>query len=86
LWQSGQLDPDAIWDGEWNRSRDGHVDVLPDLLTNILCTYSFFSTSCNKIGSINILCHSHSSVWVMVLLTLMADNLVFPPRQGSVEH
>jgi len=22
LWQNGWLDPDAVWDGEWGRSRD----------------------------------------------------------------
>jgi len=25
LWQNGCLDPDAVWDGEWGRSRDGCI-------------------------------------------------------------
>ena len=25
LWQNGWLDPDAAWDGEWGRSRDGCI-------------------------------------------------------------
>jgi len=25
LWQNGWLDPDAVWDGEWSRSRDARV-------------------------------------------------------------
>jgi len=26
LWQNGRLDPDAVWGGEWGRSRDGVLD------------------------------------------------------------
>jgi len=26
LWQNGRLDPDAVWDGECGRSRDGCID------------------------------------------------------------
>jgi len=25
LWQIGWMDPDAVWDGEWGRSRDGCI-------------------------------------------------------------
>ena len=25
LWQNSLLDPDAVWDGEWGRSRDGCI-------------------------------------------------------------
>ena len=25
LWQNGRADPDAIWDGEWGRLRDGYI-------------------------------------------------------------
>ena len=25
LWQNGCMDPDAVWDGEWGRSRDGCI-------------------------------------------------------------
>ena len=25
LWQNGRLDPDAVWGGEWGRSRDGCI-------------------------------------------------------------
>jgi len=26
-WQNGWLDPDAVWDGEWGRSRDGCITL-----------------------------------------------------------
>jgi len=51
LWQNGWMDPDAVWGGEWGRSRDGRIRRGGDLRRRTGSYVGEFGAShCNQWG------------------------------------
>jgi len=55
LWQNGRLDPDAIWGGEWGRSRTGVLDGVVIVEREGAVLGEFEVSHCNQWGLCNAL-------------------------------